>query len=78
MTNIFNELEQIKESSILHYIVRTEPNKEKSPIYVEAINALNPFVKPGYNFISVSTNQKNIDNFVTMVKKGLVEAYFYL
>ncbi|GEM_PF-6819995 len=62
---------------IIHYILRSEASS-KPPIFVEAINALNPFVKPGYNFVSVSINQKNIDEFNSNLQIGLVEAYFYL
>lgn len=78
MDKFLKQLNNIKKSSILHYIVRDEPNTEKPPKYVEAINALNPFVKPGYNFVSVSINNKNIEEFKTLAEKGLVEAFFYL
>ena len=78
MKKILKELENIKNSTIIHYIVRNEPQPDKPPKYVEAINALNPFVKPGYNFVSVSANKKNIKEFTTLAEKGLVEAFFYL
>ena len=70
--------EKIKNSTILHYIVRTSPDKKRKAVYVEAINALNPFVKPGYNFVSVSTNEKSINEFKNLIEKDMVEAYFYI
>ncbi len=70
-------IEKIKKSTILHYIVRTSPGKKKA-VYVEAINALNPFVKPGYNFVSVTTTEKSVKEFEELLKKNMVEAYFYI
>ncbi len=70
-------MKEFKDKKILHYIVRTYP-EDKKAIYVEAINALNPFVKPGYKFVSVSINEKNLKEFQDKLDKGLVEAYFYL
>ena len=61
----------------LHYIVRNFPQKKKA-VYVEAINALNPFVKPGYEFVSVSVNEKNLNKFKEKLEQGLVEAYFLI
>ena len=78
MEKFLKQLHNIKTGKILHYIVRNEPNLKKPPKYVEAINALNPFVKPGYNFVSVSINDNNIEEFKTLAEKGLIEAFFYL
>ncbi len=68
---------EIKNKSILHYIIRSKPEHRKA-VYVEAINALNPFVKPGYRFVSVSINEKNLEEFKKNLEQNLVEAYFYL
>ena len=73
-----DNIKKIKESTILHYIVRTSPDKKKKAVYVEAINALNPFVKPGYNFVSVSTTDNSVKEFEELLKKDMVEAYFYI
>ena len=67
----------IQDKKILHYIIRIKPQNKKA-IYVEAINALNPFVKPGYRFVSVSINEKNLEEFRKHLEQGLVEAYFYI
>jgi len=64
MYNISGELlASLIKSRIIHYIVRSEPQLDKPALYVEAINALNPFVKPGYRFVSVTTNEKNLNEF---------------
>ncbi len=67
----------LKNCKMLHYILRIEPDKNRKAVYVEAINALNPFVKPGYNFVSVSVNDKSINEFEKLLKNHMVEAYFY-
>jgi MoaA/NifB/PqqE/SkfB family radical SAM enzyme len=64
-------------STMLHYVLRTEPNKNKKPILVEAINAINPFIKPGFNYVSVTVNKKNLEDFKKFLDQGLVEAYFH-
>jgi hypothetical protein len=69
--------DKIKNGKILHYIVRTSPCKERKAVYVEAINALNPFVKPGYDFVSVSINEKSLKEFEKLLNEDKVEAYFY-
>jgi hypothetical protein len=70
-------MKNLNESTILHYVVRTEPDKEKKPVFVEAINAINPFIKPGYNYVSVSVNEKNLENFKKLLENGYIEAYFH-
>ena len=70
-------MDKLKNATMLHYVIRTDPDKDRSPIHVEAINAINPFIKPGYNYVSVSVNEKNLKEFYEQLENGFVEAYFY-
>ena len=70
-------MEDIKNATLLHYVVRQKPNKEKKPIKVEAIFAINPFMKPGCTYESVSINEKNLEKFYELLEGGWIEAYFY-
>ena len=69
-------MKELENAKMLHYVVRTKPI-DKKPVFVTAINAINPFIKPGYNYVSVTVNKKNLEEFQQFLEKNLIEAYFY-
>ena len=68
-------IKKLKNGRYVHFILRNLSDKDKEPIYVEYLNSLNCFYKPGFEFRSMSLEEEKIELFLSFIEEGRVEAY---
>jgi len=68
-------IKKLKNGSYVHFILRDISDKDREPIYVEYLNSLNCFYKPGFEFRSMTLEEEKIKLFLKFIDEGKVEAF---
>ena len=68
-------VEKLRSHRYVHFIIRTVPDKTKPSVNVGFLNNLNCFYKPGYEFKSMSLENDKIEEFLSLIENGFIEAF---